>query len=219
LLFIAKWYRGVMESQKEQAASAQESSFSGPKKSIVYALLLLIFLVFARTWYQKAISNFYQFYAIDTYHLSISEAQLYIFSFLLAGAVGTFFGGPLADRFGKRNIILFSLPGPAPSTILLPFVIVWMAVLFLCIIVLFLIYTFSVTVLYAHELVHGKIVTMSGLIVGLAFGMGAIGTVVLASIIDIQGLLFTMVAISLLPLLGLLTLLLPTDQKVRGWYP
>src|SRR5699024_2304631 len=218
LLFIAKWYRKMVQAQQKQPGPQQDSSSTGPKKSIIYALLLLIFLVFARTWYQKAISNFYQFYAIETYCLSISQAHLYIFSFFLAGAVGTFLGVPLADRFGKQNIILCSLVGPAPFTILLPFVSEWLAIVFLCIIGILLMSSFSVTVVYAQELVPGKIGTMSGLIVGLAFGMGAIGTVVLGSIIDKQGLMFTMIGISLLPLLGFLTFLLPTDQKVKHWY-
>src|SRR5699024_11248477 len=101
----------------------------------------------------------------------------------------------------KRNIILCSLVGPAPFTILLPFVSEWLAIVFLCIIGILLMSSFSVTVVYAQELVPGKIGTMSGLIVGLAFVMGAIGTVVLGSIIDKQALMFTMIGISLLLLL------------------
>src|SRR5699024_1688352 len=154
------------QAQQKQPWPQQDSSSTGPKKSIIYALLLLIFLVFARTWYQKAISNFYQLYAIETYGLSISQAQLYIFSFLLAGAVGTCLRGPLADGFGKRDICLCSLVCAAPFSILLPFVSDWLAIVLLCIMGILLMSSFSVTVVYAQELVPGRIGTVSGLIVG-----------------------------------------------------
>ncbi|HSH25446.1 MAG TPA: MFS transporter, partial [Massilibacterium sp.] len=185
---------------------------------IRFALIVLIFIVFARSWYQSAISNFYAFYAIDSYELTIAKAQIYIFTFLLMGAVGTFIGGPLADRFGKRNVILFSLIAPAPLAILLPFVNQIIAIGLLSLIGLFIMSSFSVTVVYAQELVPGKIGTMSGLIVGLAFGMGAIGSVALGSLIDWIGLFPTMVSVSLLPLLGFLTYLLPKDEKIAEWY-
>lgn len=219
LTYIAKWYKGQMEYIKQQQkTNAVRQPGSAVSKSIRYAILVLVFIVFARSWYQAAISNFYAFYAIDTYHISIANSQLYIFIFLGMGAVGTFIGGPLADWFGRRNVILFSLVASAPLTIILPYVGPTIAMILLAFIGLILMTSFSVTVVYAQELVPGKIGTMSGLIVGLAFGMGAIGAVALGAFIDWFGLAETMIMASLLPLLGLLTFLLPSDQKVKEWY-
>lgn len=219
LLYIANWYGKQMITYSNNRKKELESSSSNaPKQAIRFALIVLIFFVFARSWYQSAISNFYAFYAIDSYELTIAKAQIYIFTFLLMGAVGTFIGGPLADRFGKRNVILFSLIAPAPLAILLPFVNQIIAIGLLSLIGLFIMSSFSVTVVYAQELVPGKIGTMSGLIVGLAFGMGAIGSVALGSLIDWIGLFPTMVSVSLLPLLGFLTYLLPKDEKIAEWY-
>lgn len=218
LTYIAKWYkRQIAIEQEKQATSPVQERTTAPKKALISALTVLIFIVFARSWYQKAISNFYAFYAIESYNLTIAQAQIYIFAFLFTGALGTFFGGPFADRFGKRNVILFSVLTPAPLTLLLPFVNQIIAILLLCLIGLILMSSFSVAVVYAQELMPGKIGTMSGLIVGLAFGMGAIGSVVLGSMIDIAGLKPTMVVVSLLPLLGLLAFLLPTDDKIKSW--
>lgn len=219
LTYIAKWYKGQMEYMKQQRKnSTVRKPSSAVSKSIRYAILVLVFIVFARSWYQAAISNFYAFYAIDTYNISIANSQLYIFIFLGMGAVGTFIGGPLADWFGRRNVILFSLVASAPLTIILPYVGPTIAMILLAFIGLILMTSFSVTVVYAQELVPGKIGTMSGLIVGLAFGMGAIGAVALGAFIDWFGLAETMIMASLLPLLGLLTFLLPSDQKVKEWY-
>ncbi|WP_087973767.1 MFS transporter [Oceanobacillus rekensis] len=219
LSYIARWYAGQIKayskSLKDSKVVKQNKNVS---KAIKGALIVLILIVFARSWYTAAISNFYAFYAIDSYGLTIAKSQVYIFTFLVFGAVGTFLGGPLADRFGKRNIILFSLIAVAPLAILLPYVGPISAIILLGIIGLILMTSFSVTVVYAQELVPGKIGTMSGLIVGLAFGMGAIGAVALGSFIDLVGLTPTMISISFLPFLGFLTYLLPSDEKVRQWY-
>src|SRR5699024_10426482 len=118
LMYIARWYASQMQSYrmvKDQESSANKSP--AVKRAIRNALLVLIFLVFARSWYQGAIANFYAFYAIENYDLSIAKSQYYIFTFLLMGAVGTFIGGPLADRFGRKNVIVFSLLAPAPLTL------------------------------------------------------------------------------------------------------
>ncbi|GAB3049834.1 MFS transporter [Virgibacillus ainsalahensis] len=219
LIYIAKWYKGQMElitaNRKKTVATKPDKAIS---KAIKSAIFLLVFIVFARSWYQAAIANFYAFYTMETYQITIANAQVYIFIFLAMGAIGTFIGGPLADSFGRRNVILFSLVAASPLTILLPYVGPVMAMVLLAIIGLILMTSFSVTVVYAQELVPGKIGTMSGLIVGLAFGMGAVGAVALGSLIDLFGLTPTMISASLLPLLGFLTFLLPTDQKVREWY-
>ncbi|WP_067728060.1 MFS transporter [Oceanobacillus damuensis] len=219
LSYIARWYAGQM---KAFESKKKTRSIAKPNKSVSNAikgaLIVLVLIVFARSWYAAAISNFYAFYAIDSYGLTIAKSQAYIFTFLAMGAVGTFLGGPLADRFGKRNIILFSLIAAAPLALLLPYIGPTSAILLLGLIGIILMTSFSVTVVYAQELIPGKIGTMSGLIVGLAFGMGAIGSVALGSLIDIVGLTPTMISISFLPLLGFLTLLLPSDEKVRQWY-
>lgn len=219
LMHIAKWYAAqVKEISRSKAARKAVKPNKNMSRAIKGALIVLIFLVFARSWYQAAISNFYAFYAIDNYDLTIAKSQVYIFTFLAMGAVGTFLGGPLADRYGKRNVILFSLIASAPLALLLPHVGPVLAIILLAVTGVILMSSFSVTVVYAQELIPGKIGTMSGLIVGLAFGMGAIGSVALGTLIDFIGLTPTMIMISLLPLLGFLTYLLPTDEKIREWY-
>lgn len=217
LLYIARWYTGMTPTIATKQKKATKNS-KHVSRNIRNALIVLIFIIFARTWYTKAISNFYAFYAIENYGMSIAESQTYIFTFLLMGAIGTFAGGPLADRFGKKNVILFSLLATTPLALILPHAGPIGAIILLGMIGLIVMSSFSVTVVYAQELVPGKIGTMSGLTVGLAFGMGAIGSVALGSLIDFIGLNPTMTAISLLPLLGFVTFLLPSDKKVREWY-
>jgi len=219
LSYIAKWYAAQIKAFSIQKKVQKEiNPNTNLTKAITLSLIVLVFITFARSWYATAISNFYAFYAIEHYNLTIAGSQYYIFTFLAMGAVGTFLGGPFADRFGKRNVILFSLLAVVPFAILLPYVGAITAFILLAIIGLILMTSFSVTVVYAQDLVPGKIGTMSGLIVGLGFGMGAIGSVALGSFIDIFGLTSTMITTSLLPILGFLTYLLPSDEKIRNWY-
>lgn len=220
LVYIAFWYANrlqmdVPKPKQKQISSSASFSF---QRQIRFYLLVILFLIFARSWYISGITNYYAFYAIDKYSFSIQQAQLYLFVFLVAGAVGTFFGGPLADRFGKKTIILLSMIGSAPITILLPFVPHYIAVVLLGIAGFILMSSFSVTVVYAQELVPGKIGTMAGLTVGLAFGMGALGSVFLGILADTIGLPLTIISTGFLPLLGFLTLLLPSDQQITDIY-
>lgn len=216
LVYIATWYtkklRFDLQALKQKGKEAISTSQPHANKIILY-LTLLLFLIFARSWYVSGMTNYFAFFAIENYGFSIQKAQYYLFAFLVAGAVGTFFGGPLADRFGKRNIILISLIGTAPLSILLPFAPPAFAFIILALTGFILMSSFSVTVVYAQELVPGKIGLMSGLTVGLAFGMGAIGSVVLGYLADQIGIILTMILTGFLPLLGILTLFLPQDKK------
>ena len=218
LIYIANWYQQrllIAPRVVKKETSANVSA--GLSKEVKNTLAFILLLIFARTWYTSGMTNFYTFYAIKEYALSIKESQLFLFAFLVAGAVGTFFGGPLSDRFGKKNIISFSMLATVPFSILIPHVPPTFAFIFLILAGFILMTSFSVTVVYAQELVPGKIGTMSGLTVGLAFGMGAIGSVGLGSIADWIGLQSMITWLGILPLLGLIAFLLPSDQKVSEW--
>ncbi|CAL8901830.1 putative efflux transporter [Bacillus pumilus] len=219
LLYISRWYAGRLQTIRAQAkkAPAKAARSELHRKSALTALGIIVFLIFARSWYGNAISNFYAFYAIEQYGLTIKESQTYIFLFLILGAIGTFLGGPLADRFGKKTVILISLLASFPLALLLPFAGPVFAYVLLGLIGVILTSSFSVTVVYAQELFPGKIGTMSGLTVGFAFGMGAIGSVALGSFIDAFGLTPTMIGVAFLPILGILAFLLPSDQTISKW--
>jgi FSR family fosmidomycin resistance protein-like MFS transporter len=219
LIYIANWYKQRLiafpkPARKKNASSEQKKGLSREVKSTLGLILLLIF---ARTWYTSGMTNFYTFFAIKEYTLTIKESQAFLFAFLVSGAIGTFFGGPLSDRFGKKKIISFSMLATLPFSILIPYVSPTVAFIFLILTGFILMTSFSVTVVYAQELVPGKIGTMSGLTVGLAFGMGAIGSVGLGYIADWIGLQSMITWLGVLPLLGLIAFLLPSDHKVWEW--
>lgn len=219
LVYIANWYNKKLplfvKSSKTKSANQENKKILS--KGVKNALYLILILIFARSWYISGMTNFYAFYAIHQYGMTIKESQLFLFAFLVAGAVGTFFGGPLSDRFGKKKVITFSMLATVPFSILIPFVPSSIAFIFLVMAGFILMTSFSVTVVYAQELVPGKIGTMSGLTVGLAFGMGAVGSVGLGYIADLIGLPATISSIGILPLIGLTSFLLPSDQTVREW--
>lgn len=219
LIYIASWYSRKLTIEKlaSKAKNSSKSLKKGLSKNIKIALILILFLIFARSWYISGMTNFYAFYAIDKYGLTIRESQMFLFAFLVAGAFGTFFGGPLADRFGKKKVILMSMLATAPLSVAIPFVPSIAAFILLTLSGFILMSSFSVTVVYAQELVPGKIGTMAGLTVGLAFGMGAIGSVGLGSIADSIGLPAMITGVGFLPLLGILTVFLPSDRIVATW--
>lgn len=215
LFYISKWYKSQLVSDPFQHKRVKTTVQSAPlHPKIKAAIALLVFLVFARSWYSAGIGNFYQFYLINDYGLTIKEAQLYVFIFMIAGVLGTFFGGPLADRFGRRNIIFISMAGAAPLTVALPYAPLELVMPLFFLIGFIVTSSFSVTVVYAQELVPQKIGMVSGLIVGFAFGMGAVGAVFLGALADIFSIKFVMILCSFLPIVGILTWLLPSDKQV-----
>ncbi|MCZ0755058.1 MFS transporter [Anoxybacillus sp. J5B_2022] len=216
LFRVSKWYAGKLEqAARTRKEKSEATTDKATRNRVVFALLLLIFLVFARSWYYAGISNYYQFYLIKYYGISIREAQLYLFVFMIAGAIGTFFGGPLADRFGRRNLMLASTLGTAPFALILPYLPLGLVLPIVFIAGFVLSSSFSTFVVYAQELLPGNVGMASGLIVGLAFGMGALGAVVLGKIADVYTLKSLMIMCSFLPLLGILTFWLPKDRRVR----
>ncbi|PIC65181.1 MFS transporter [Sporosarcina sp. P13] len=215
---ISFWYKKQLDEErlgkrKKVLLTTMENL---TKNQVIIALILLMAIIFARSFYVTNITSFYVFHLIENYGLTITKGQLYIFLFLALGAVGTFFGGPMADRIGRKNVILLSLIVPLPLCLLLPYAPLWAVMMLLLVIGFFLMLSFSVTVIYAQELVPSKIGTMAGLTVGLAFGMGAIGAVVIGQLIDSVGIYQTMIITSFLPFIGLVGLGLPRDQKVKA---
>jgi FSR family fosmidomycin resistance protein-like MFS transporter len=214
----SSWYKGQLE--KERLTKKKKTLISNlptlTKKQVGVAISLLMAVIFIRSFYVTNMTNFYIFYLMDKYHLTIQKGQIFIFIFLAVGAIGTFFGGPMADRIGRKSVILLSFLVPMPLALLLPYIPLWLVVIFLGIIGFFIMLSFSVTVIYAQELVPSKVGTMAGLTVGLAFGMGAIGSVVIGMLMDSFGVLDTMIVISVLPLFAFVAFWLPKDHKIMA---
>lgn len=211
---VGKWAKNNLHLIKPKSIhAADENVVVLSKKKISFSIAILLALIFSKYFYLASISSYYTFYLIDKYQVSIQSSQLYLFIFLASAAVGTFIGGPLGDKFGRKYVIWFSILGVAPFTLLLPYVsLFWTSVLSIFI-AFILSSAFSAILVYAQELMPGKVGMVSGLFFGFAFGMGGIGSAVLGALADETSIYFVFQVCSFLPLIGLVTGFLPDIRK------
>lgn len=211
LVRVGRWHSAHLAGLPRKAASHAVSPLSTGR--VYGALTVLALLVFSKYVYMSSLSSYYTFYLIDKFGLSVSSAQLYLFLFLAAVAAGTFMGGPIGDRIGRKRVIWISILGAAPFTLMLPYVgLAWTAVL--SVVIGFVISSaFSAIVVFAQELMPGKVGMIAGIFFGLMFGVSGIGAAAMGHIADVAGIAYVYKLCSFLPLLGILTVLLPHIEQ------
>jgi MFS transporter, FSR family, fosmidomycin resistance protein len=178
-----------------------------------WSIVVLVLLIFSKYFYVASITSYFSFYLIEKFHVSVRTAQLHLFVFLLAMALGTLFGGPLGDRIGRKRVIWFSILGISPFALMLPYVdLMWVGILTF-VIGLILSSAFSAIVVFAQELMPGNVGAVSGLFFGFAFGIGGIGAAVLGGLADTHGIEFVYRICAYLPLLGIVAAFLPNIER------
>ena len=215
LYFVGRWYSSHLVAQPKRQDAGGASLF---EPQILRALGILLALIFSKFFYMAAIGTFYTFYLINKFQVPVQEAQIYLFVFLGAVAFGTFIGGPAGDRYGRRKVIWASILGVLPLTLALPHAnLPWTLALSVGI-GLVLSSAFSAIVVYAQELVPGRVGTVSGLFFGFAFGMGGLGAALFGLLADATSVDFVFKVSAFLPAIGLLTYFLPRTGRdlVRG---
>ncbi|PSR52516.1 MFS transporter [Adhaeribacter arboris] len=199
--------------KKKIVAVPAETHLALSRNKVIMSLVILLILIFSKHVYLASMTSYFTFYLIDKFHVSVQSSQMYLFVFLFSVAAGTFIGGPIGDRFGRKYVIWGSILGVAPFTLLLPYAnLFWTAVLIVCIGVI-LSSAFSAILVYAQELVPGKVGLIAGLFFGFAFGIAGIGSAILGKVADQTSIDFVFKICSFLPLIGLLTFFLPNLEK------
>ncbi|WP_256489096.1 MFS transporter [Dyella lutea] len=213
LVRVGRWYR---DHQITRRALAVAPVVGLPRGKVAGAIAVLVLLVFSKYFYLASISSYYTFYLIHTFGVSVQNAQTHLFVFLFAVAAGSLIGGPVGDRIGRKRVIWVSILGVAPFTLLLPHAsLFWTGVLSVAI-GLVLSSAFSAILVYAQELIPGRVGMVSGLFFGLAFGMGGIGAAVLGRLADTHGIDYVYHLCAWLPLMGLITVFLPDPGGRAG---
>jgi FSR family fosmidomycin resistance protein-like MFS transporter len=209
LLVVSKWYREQLQLRATKKVVMEEVHHHLSKKRVLFSLGILLVLVFSKYFYLASITSYYTFFLIDKFHVSVQQSQIYLFVFLGAVAAGTLLGGALGDRFGRKYIIWISILGVAPFTLMLPYASLFWTGALSVIIGLILSSAFSAILVYATELVPGKVGLIAGLFFGLAFGMGGLGSAILGKIADMTSIAYVFKICAFLPLIGILTGFLP----------
>ncbi|WP_236979225.1 MFS transporter [Membranihabitans maritimus] len=218
LLKVGRWYRDYLQARNRNKDSADSIDLSGMKVSksrISFAIVILLILIFSKYFYMACMSSYFTFFLIEKFGVTIQQSQVYLFVFLAAVAAGTFMGGPLGDRFGRKYVIWISILGAAPFALLLPHVSLFWVVVLSIIIGIILSSAFSAILVYAQELMPGKVGMISGLFFGFAFGMGGIGSAVLGNLADSTSIEYVFWLCGFLPLLGIVTGFLPNIRQAH----
>ncbi|TCK80772.1 MFS transporter [Albibacterium bauzanense] len=196
---------------KKHKVEVEKSSY--PRKTVIWSVVILLLLIFSKYFYLSSITSYFTFYLIDKFNLSVQASQIHLFMFLFAVAAGTMVGGPIGDRIGRKYVIWASILGAAPFALALPYADLFWTTILSVIIGFILASAFSAILVYAQELLPGKIGMVSGLFFGFAFGMGGIGSALLGQLADLTSISYVYYVCSFLPLLGLIAGFLPNlDQ-------
>ncbi|MBO9513020.1 MAG: MFS transporter [Variovorax sp.] len=215
LVQVSRWYATHHVAVGGRRAPAAASPYS--RQAVLGAIGVLLVLIFSKYFYVAGLSSFYTFYLMERFGVSVQGAQLHLFIFLLASAVGTVAGGPIGDRIGRKPVIWVSILGVAPFALLLPHANLFWTTTLTVVIGLVLSSAFSAILVYAQELMPGKVGMVSGLFFGFAFGMGGLGAAVLGLLADRTSIAFVYEAIAYLPLLGVVAAFLPRSaRRARG---
>jgi FSR family fosmidomycin resistance protein-like MFS transporter len=212
LTHVGHWYR-KNTSRLKPSSKPRAGAAALPSQKVAAALAILVALIFSKYFYLTSMTSYYTFYLIQKFQLSIQQSQYFLFIFLFSVAAGTIIGGPLGDRFGRKRVIWASILGVAPFTLLLPYANLVEAGILTVFIGVILASAFPTIIVFAQELVPGKVGMIAGLFFGLAFGMGGIGSAVLGSLADHTSIAFVFEVCSFLPLIGILTWFLPDLEK------
>jgi FSR family fosmidomycin resistance protein-like MFS transporter len=204
---VGGWYSGNLASFRRRTASHAAARL--PRRKVVTSIAVLVVLIFSKFFYLASLTNYYTFYLIQRFSLSIQGAQYLLFVFLASVAAGTIMGGPLGDRFGRKYVIWASILGVAPFSLLLPHVGLVATVLLTVPIGIILASAFPAILVYGQELIPGRVGMISGLFFGFAFGMGGIASAALGKLADLTSIGFVFNLCAYLPLIGLLTWFLP----------
>jgi len=212
---IGIWYKdSLIRSARRGRARDMDGTGLSPHKT-AFAVFILLLLIFSKYFYMVSISNYFTFYLIDKFHVSVQSAQIHLFMFLGAVALGTILGGPIGDRFGRKKVIWASILGVLPFTLMMPHAnLLWTGILSI-VIGLILASAFSAILVFAQDLLPGKIGMVAGLFFGFAFGMSGVGAAVLGKLADATSIVFVYRICAFLPVIGLLTAFLPNMQRAK----
>ncbi len=216
MIRISKWAIAYRKAKAKSPSSHHDRESHGlPPKKVALAIGVLVMLMFSKFIYMASLTSYFTFFLISKFHVSVKTSELFLFLFLGAVAAGTLLGGPFGDRVGRKYVIWFSILGALPFTLALPYVNLFWTGVFCSLVGLVLGSAFPAIVVFAQELMPGKVGMISGLFFGLAFGTGGIAAALLGVLADHTSISFVYTVCSYLPLLGLLTAFLPDMSEVK----
>jgi FSR family fosmidomycin resistance protein-like MFS transporter len=215
LVPVSFWYRAHL-TPKTQAGPVHSAESPVSPRKVRVSIGILVALIFSKYFYLSSINNYLIFYLISKFQVSVHNAQIHLFLFLASVAVGTFVGGPVGDRIGRKYVIWVSILGVLPFTLLLPHANLFWTTILTVIIGLVLASAFSAIVVYAQELLPGKVGMISGLFFGLAFGIAGVGAALFGRLADMTSIALVYKVCAYLPAIGLLTVFLPNLHEGRA---
>lgn len=215
---VSVWYsrHPSIAARRGRRPTAVAPAGGWPRRTVVTGIVVLVVLLFSKNVYTASLSSYYTFYLIHKFHLSVADAQVLLFVFLGAVAAGTFVGGPIGDRIGRRPVIWTSILGAAPFALLLPYASLFWTGVLTVMIGLILASAFSAILVYAQELLPGRVGMVAGMFFGFSFGLGGLGAAALGRIADAYSIETVYQVCSFLPLIGLLAAFLPNVEKRRA---